>query len=215
MLRVLIAEDHPLVRAGLKALLSGDPAFQVADEATDGRRAVALAEQLQPELMTVDLSMPGLAGLEVIRRVRECSPTTRMLVVSGHAEPTYVQDALQAGALGYLLKDAAGTELLAALRALSRGERYLGAYAKTVVAALPAPATAEPNRTADAYQSLTKRERAVFLLLVTGATPKEVAEQLSLAQSTVENYRARAFEKLSCRNVADATRFAIQRGLLR
>jgi two-component system, NarL family, response regulator NreC len=209
MIRILVADDHTLLRAGLIALLGSDGNITAIGQASDGREAVELCLSLKPDVLLLDLSMPRLNGLDVIRRLAQELPSTAILVLTMHSEVEYVLHTTRAGARGFLLKDAAGSELLDAVRALARGETYFGAHAQAALArqALsPAPLDSP-------YRNLTDREREVFHLLIEGMTTKEIARTLDISVKTAENHRSRVLEKLECRNAAEAIRYAVQRGL--
>ena len=209
-IRVVVADDHRIVREGLVRLLVEEGDCQVVAEAADGLEAVEKALATSPDVVVLDLAMPRLGGLEAVRRLRKELPRARILVLTVHDEEEYVVPAVAAGAAGYLLKDAAASELLAAVRALHRGLGYLGPQAaKAIAAGIRAPESA-----ADPYGSLTPREREVFHLVADGLTIKEIAKQLGLSPKTAENHRSRLLAKLELRNAAELVRYAARRGLL-
>lgn len=210
-IRILLADDHTIVREGLLGLLAEAPDCEVVAEAADGPQALEAAREHRPDVAVLDLSMPGLSGLEVVRRVREELPRTRILVLTMHVEEEYVVRVVQAGASGYLVKDSAGSELLSAVRALHAGQGYFG----------PAPARIladrfrRPERTPeDPYGSLTPREREVFHLVAEGRTTKEVAKTLGIGVKTAENHRTRMMSKLGVHNTAELVRYAVRKGLI-
>lgn len=210
-IRVLVADDHTIVREGLVSLLTESGECEVVAQAADGLEAVERARETRPDVAVLDLSMPRLSGLEAVRRIHEELPRTRVLVLTMHEDEEYVVRVVQAGAAGYLVKDSAGTELLAAVRALHQGQGYFGPG--------PARALAEqyrhPERTPeDPYGSLTPREREVFHLVVEGRTTKEVAKALSISVKTAENHRTRMMEKLGVHNTAELVRYAARKGLV-
>lgn len=210
-IRVLVADDHTIVREGLVSLLVESGECEVVAQASDGVEAVERARETEPDVAVVDLGMPRLSGLEVVRRIHHDLPRTRVLVLTMHEEEEYVVQAVQAGAAGYLVKDTAGTELLAAVRALRAGQGYFGPG--------PAKALAEryrhPERTPeDPYGSLTPREREVFHLVVEGRTTKEVAGELGISVKTAENHRARMMDKLAVHNAAELVLYATRKGLV-
>lgn len=210
-IRIVVADDHTLVRDGVISLLDGDGDFEVVGQASDGAQAVDVALAARPDVVVVDLSMPRMNGLEVVRRLHAELPQARLLVLTMHAEAEYVLHAVRAGAQGFLLKDSAKGELLAAVRALAAGNDYFGAHAAGVLARqLKAPDALLD----DPYRNLTDREREVFHLLIEAMTTKEVARRLDISVKTAENHRARVLEKLDCRNTAEAIRYAVRRGLL-
>lgn len=210
-IRVLVADDHRLVREGLVSLLADSGECEVVAEAADGIEAVERTCAVQPDVAVVDLTMPRLGGLEAVRRIREQAPRTRVLVLTVHEDEEYVVPVMRAGAHGYLLKDSAASELLAAVRALAAGQGYLGPQAARVLA----DRYRNPERSRDdPYGSLTPREREVFHLVVEGRTTKEVAGSLGISVKTAENHRARMMEKLGVHNSAEVVLYAARRGLL-
>jgi two-component system response regulator NreC len=210
VIRVLVADDHTIVRQGVVSLLEAGGDCQVVAQASDGAEALELALSTRPDVAVLDIGMPRLSGLEVVRRVRLEVPHTRVLVLTMHEEEEYVLHLVKAGASGYLVKDSAATELLAAVRALSRGQGYFGPYAAKVLA----EQYRRPEEAPDPYGALTPREREVFHLVVEGKTTKEVAKALAISPKTAENHRARLMEKLGVHNTAELVRYAARRGLL-
>ncbi len=210
-MRVLIADDHTMVRESLVSLLQADGEVQVVAQAADGIEALEKALLTRPDIVVVDLSMPRLNGIEVVRRLREALPDTHVLVLTMHQEDEYVLQAVRAGASGYLVKDSAGAELLAALHSLHAGRGYFGPQAsKTLAQQLQ-----HPERTLeDPYGRLTAREREVFHLIAEGMTTKEIARQLGISVKTAENHRGRVIDKLDLRNTAELVRYALRKGLL-
>jgi DNA-binding NarL/FixJ family response regulator len=210
-IRVLIADDHTLVRESLVGLLQADGDVQVVAQAANGLEAVERAQQAQPDVVVTDLSMSGIGGLEVIRRLRAALPATRILVLTMHQEDEYVLQAVRAGASGYLVKDAASSELLAAVRALHAGRGHFGPQAARALA----ERLQHPERPVDdPYGSLTGREREVLHLMAEGLTTMEVARRLEIGVKTAENHRGRVLAKLGLRNTAEVVRYAIAKGLL-
>lgn len=210
-MRVLVADDHTLVRESLVGLLQGDAGIVVVAQAADGLETVDKALATHPDVVITDLSMPRLGGLEVVRRLREALPNTRVLVLTMHKEDEYVLQAVRAGASGYLVKDSAAAELLAAVRSLHAGRGHFGPQAAKAVA----EQLQHPERgLVDPYGRLTAREREVFHLLAEGLTTKEVARQLGISAKTAENHRARVLDKLDVRNTAELVRYAVRHGLL-
>jgi two-component system response regulator NreC len=211
LLRVLIADDHTLVRESLVALLEASGGVSVIAQAADGIEALALAAQLHPDVAIVDLSMPRLGGLEVVRRMHLETPGTRVLVLTMHEEQEYLLQAVRAGACGFLLKDSAGAELVAAVANVGAGRSHFGPRSAEILAAQ----LAHPQRSIDdPYRDLTPREREVFHLLVEGLSTKEIARRLDISTKTAENHRARVLAKLDARNTADVIRYAARRGLM-
>ncbi|MEO6264810.1 MAG: response regulator transcription factor [Luteimonas sp.] len=210
-MRVLIADDHTMVRESLVSVLQADGDVQVVAQAADGIEALEKALQARPDVVVVDLSMPRLNGIEVVRRLREALPDTRVLVLTMHQEDEYVLQAVRAGASGYLVKDSAAAELLVAVRSVHAGRGYFGPQAaKTLAEQLQ-----HPERTVeDPYGRLTPREREVFHLIAEGMTTKEIARRLGISAKTAENHRGRVLDKLDVRNTAELVRYALRKGLL-
>jgi DNA-binding NarL/FixJ family response regulator len=210
-IRTLVADDHRLVRESLVSVLEASGACQVVAQAADGIEAVELALKARPDVAIIDISMPRLNGIEVVRRLRAELPGTRTLVLTMHEEEEYVLHVVRAGASGYLLKDSATAELLQAVRDLHAGRGHFGPYAARVLA----EQVHAPRRDLDdPYGRLTAREREVFHLLIEGRTTKEVARTLDISAKTAENHRAHVLEKLSAHNTADLVRYAVRKGLL-
>jgi two-component system response regulator NreC len=211
--RLLLADDHAVLRAGLRLLLDAQPDLKVVGEAGDGHEALALAESLQPDLILLDLSMPGLGGMQSLLPLRKAAPAARVLILTMHDDQGYLRQALQRGAAGYVLKKAADTELLSALRAVLRGEVYVHpSLTKSLLEGLlPPSAGTAPS---SPWETLSEREREVLNLVARGHTSAEIADRLSLSAKTVETYRARGMEKLGLRSRAALVQFALARGLL-
>jgi DNA-binding NarL/FixJ family response regulator len=210
-IRVLVADDHTIVRDGLVALLNGSGDCQVVAQASDGVSTVDLALKTQPDVVVVDISMPKLNGIEVVRRLTKELESTRILVLTMHAEEEYVMHVVRAGAAGFLLKDSASAEMLAAVRALAAGRGYFGTHASKVLAQQVQKPHAQLE---DPYRDLTTREREVFHLIVEGMTTKEIARQLGTSTKTAENHRFRVLDKLGARNTAELIRYAARHGLM-
>ena len=209
MIRVLIADDHAVVAEGLKSLIEAQSDMQVVAIAADGREAVRRTEELQPDVLLMDLSMPELNGADATRAILERDPKCRVIVLSMYSEREYVRRALKAGAVGYVVKRSAAKEVVDAIRAVHAGQRYLSPRVADVVIDDYAGEGAD-----DLLGKLSQREREVLQLLAEGHTGAQIAERLSLSQKTVETYRARLVEKLGIRDVAGLVRFAIQRGIV-
>lgn len=210
-IRILIADDHTLVRESLVGLLQSEGDVVVVAQAADGIETVEKAVLMRPDIVVCDLSMPRLGGIEVVRRLREQLPETRVLVLTMHQEDEYVLQAVRAGASGYLVKDSAASELLAAVRNLHAGSGHFGPQAARTLA----QQLQHPERTLDdPYGRLTSREREVFHLIAEGHTTKEVARKLDISAKTAENHRARVIDKVGVRNTAELVRYALRKGLL-
>lgn len=209
-IRVLVADDHTVVRQGLVGLLESSGECEVVAQAADGLQAVAEARRTHPQVAVLDLGMPGLSGLEAVRRIHAELPGIRILVLTVHDEQEYVLPVVKAGAAGYLVKDSAAAELIAAVRALAAGQGYFGPQAARALAEqLRAPVAGT-----DPYGPLTAREREVFHLVVQGRTTKEVARALGISVKTAENHRTRILDKLDLHNAAELVLYASRKGLL-
>ena len=208
---ILLADDHAVLRAGLRLLLDAQPDLKVVGETGDGGETVALAAQLQPDLILLDVNMPALNGLEALPLLRKAAPQARVLILTMHDDESYLKQALRAGAAGYALKKAADRELIAAVRAVLRGEVYVH---PSLTKALLTDYLPAQNAAADPWDSLSDREREVLQLVARGHTAAEIATKLSLSAKTVETYRARGMEKLGLRSRAALVQLALQKGLL-
>ena len=211
--RILIAEDHTLLRTGLRALLAKDEDFEVIGEADNGRDAYRIAGQLKPDLVLMDISMPGMNGIEAIREIHRRLPATRVIVLTIHKTDEYIQEALGAGACGYVLKDSTHDELRLAIRTVLDGKTFLSPDVSSRVIATYLDALKSP-RAARLIDVLTHRERQVLKLVAEGHHNKDIAAFLSLSPKTVEKHRGNLMEKLDRHNVASLTAFAIENGLL-
>ena len=208
--RVLVADDHTLVRQGLVSLLVESGECDVVAEAADGLEAVEKARATRPEVAVIDLTMPRLSGLEAVRRIHQELPQIRLLALTVHEEEEYILPIVRAGASGYLVKDSAVAELLAAVRALHAGQGYFGPQAARVLA----EQYRQPAPVDDPYGTLSPREREVFHLVVDGRTTKEIARSLGISVKTADNHRCRLMEKLGVHNTAELVRYAARKGLL-
>ena len=210
-LRILLADDHPLFRHGLAALLKQTPDFEVVGEATTGDEAVALANSLQPDLVLMDIRMPGVNGVEATRRILAAHPATRVLVVTMFEDDASVFTAMRAGARGYILKDADKDEMLRAIRAVGSGEAIFSpAIATRMIEFFAAP---RPAAASDAFPDLTEREREILDLMAQGLNNVEIAQRLVLSHATVRNYVSSIFSKLQVADRAQAIVRAREAGL--
>lgn len=210
-IRVLVADDHTIVRQGLVKVLTEGGVCEVVAEAANGLEAVERAVEARPDVVVLDLSMPRLSGLEAARRIHEALPGSRILILTVHDEEEYVVPVVRAGAAGYLVKDSAAAELLAAVRALAAGQGYFGPRPAQILAEQYRHPERVPE---DPYGSLTPREREVFHLVIEGRTTKEVARELGIGTKTAENHRSRLMDKLGVHNTAELVRYAARKGLL-
>ena len=210
-IRITLTDDHPLVLAGMKALLQAVEDIEIVGEATDGQTALDIIRQVTPDIAILDISLPGISGLEVARTVATQLPQVRLLALTVHEDHAYVQPMLQAGARGYLLKRSAADELERAVRAIASGGLYLDpAIAEK---ALPSSAGAHPSAETTASE-LTPRESEVLRFIAQGFSNKEIASQLNISIKTVETYKARAVEKLGLFTRADIVRYGVAVGWL-
>lgn len=212
--RVLLADDHAVLRTGLRLLLAGQNEFEVVAEASTGSEALSLAEKFQPDLILLDLSMPGLGGLAVLPTLRKLVPSAQVLILTMHDDPQYLRQALKHGASGYVLKKAADAELVSAIRAVLRGEMYVHPSMTRILLEDILP-DAKLMGGELSWASLSEREQEVLKMVALGHTSAEIAEQLSLSAKTVETYRARGMEKLGLRTRASLVKFALQEGLIK
>lgn len=207
-MRILIADDHTLVRAGLTSLIARLPEMEVVAEAADGRQALRLVRDLQPDLVLMDIAMPGLNGLEAAERIHNIHPQTKIIILSMHASEEYVAQALKAGASGYLLKDAATAELEMALKSVSMGQFYLSpAISRQVVDNF---LRGGPT----GLDLLTPRQREILQLIAEGKGTREIADTLHLSVKTVETHRAQLMERLDIHDVVGLVRYAMKKGLI-
>lgn len=210
-IRILMADDHTLVRAGLRGLLQGISGVEVVGEAEDGHDVLRLAAELHPDVVLLDVGMPGLNGLDAATQLVKADPRTRVLILSMHSAEEYVLRALRAGCAGYLLKRSAVSELEVAVRAVARGETYLSpSVSKQVVDDY----VGRTGGSSDPLEALTPRQREILQLVAEGHTSKEIAERLQLSFKTVEAHRAQIMERLNLQDVTGLVRFAVRVGLV-
>jgi two-component system response regulator NreC len=211
--RILLADDHKLMRSGLKALIEQQPDLSVVGEADDGRQAVALAAKLKPDLLVMDIGMPNLNGIEAARQITQASPETAIVILSMHSDESYVLRALKAGAKGYLLKDSAESDLIRALHAVAGGKSF---FSPAVSKVLLDDYVRKLQRSGaeDAYDLLTPREREILQLVAEGKSNKDVANLLDLSVYTVETHRSNIMEKLNLRGVPELILYAVRKGII-
>jgi DNA-binding NarL/FixJ family response regulator len=210
-IRVLIADDHAVVREGIRHVLASEPGFDVVGEAADGNKAVALAQSLHPDVVVLDLSMPELSGLDAAVQIRQTAPRAAILILSIHDHEEYVVQSVRAGAQGYLCKDAPPAELRAAIRALSVGENY---FSEPVARTLSSARRQKDDRRQSRIATLTPREREVLVQIARGSSNKDIANHFGISVRTVESHREALMKKLDLRGVASLTRFALDMGLV-
>jgi DNA-binding NarL/FixJ family response regulator len=212
-IQVLLVEDHTIVRKGLRALLEGEPDMQVVGEAEDGRQALNQVQQLLPDVVLMDIGMPGLNGLEATRQIKHQFPKTKVVVLTMHTSAEYVFSVLQAGASGYLVKQAATEEVISAIRAVYQGESFLSPSISTKVIE-EYLRRAGKTESVDPYERLTSREREVLQLIAEGHSTQEIATLLYVSGKTVETHRSRLMEKLDIHTIAELTQYAIRKGII-
>jgi DNA-binding NarL/FixJ family response regulator len=207
-IRILLADDHAVVRQGFKMILSAQPDMEVVGEAANGREAVELAEQVKPDIVLTDVAMPELNGIEATRRLLASLPHSRVIALSMHKDSVYVREVLRAGARGYLLKDSGAEDLVSAIRAVAKGESWLSPAVSNAVL------DDYRRHVTDPIDLLTSREREVLHMLAEGKTNKEIAVILNLSVYTVDAHRGRIMEKLNLHSINELVRFAVRKGLI-
>ena len=212
-LKIVLAEDHTILREGLRALLSADPSFEIIGEAQNGREAVRCVERLEPDLLLMDLSMPRMSGMDAIREIKNRYPEIKIIALTVHKTEEYLLTTLKAGADGYVLKDATHDELVMAIKNVMSGKSYLspGVSEKVIEGYLQGR---ESNRSLSPWETLSQREREVLKLIAEGFKNKEIAEDLCISLKTVEKHRANLMKKLDLHNAAALTVYAVQKGLV-
>ena len=212
-IRILLAEDHAVMRTGLRLVLERQPDFQVVGEASDGREAVALAQEHKPDVILMDIGMPNLNGIEAARQVTASLPQTAVVVLSMHSDEAYVLRALQAGALGYLLKESAESDLIAAIRAVHSGKAFFSpAVSRMLVEDYVRQL--QDREIEDSYELLTTREREVLQLIAEGRSNKEIASMLNLSLYTVESHRGNLMAKLNLHTVPELFLYGVRKGVI-
>lgn len=211
-IRVLFADDHPVVRLGIRQVLAAHPEFEIVGEVADGLQVIPQVAALKPDVLVLDLVMPGLSGLEITRRLGRVAPQTRIVVLSMHANEAYVMEALRNGASAYVLKGSEAGELVQAIHAVIAGERYLSPPLsdRSIEAYIEKAAGAPLDR----YETLSAREREVLHLVAEGSTNTEIAARLFISARTVESHRASVMHKLGLRTQSELVRYALRRGIV-
>lgn len=213
-LRVFVTDDHALVRDGIKAILAKHPSVEVVGEAGDGREAVRLIEAVRPDVVLMDIAMPGLNGVEATKQIRKAVPRARILILSAYDDQDYVYELLRAGASGYMLKAAVSAELISAIEAVSRGECYLSpAIADRVVEGFLGQSA--PASRLDDPGALTAREREILQLVVEGCASVEIGRRLGISPKTVETHRSNIASKLRIHDLPGLVKYAIKKGVVK
>lgn len=208
---IILVDDHPIVRQGLRHLLDDEPDFKVLGEAGDGVEALLLVERLKPDILIVDMMMPGLNGLEVLRQIKKISPMTRTIVLSMQSADAYVIEAVKNGAAGYVLKETGPSELVDALREVNRGNQYFSAKLSK---RLELNGLGVEDAPLDTYETLTTREREILQMVAEGRSSAEIGKKLAISPRTVEIHRSNLMKKLSLGNQSELIRYAIKRGII-
>ena len=212
-LRILLADDHIVMRTGLRALLERQPNLEIVGESENGRETVALAASLRPDVVVMDVGMPVLNGIEATQTIVTQCPTTAVVILSMHADESYVMRALKAGARGYLLKDSAAADLIGAIQAISQGKSFFSPKVSRILAE-DYVRVLKQNGAVDTYDLLTSREREILQLLAEGKTNKEVATALNISPYTVETHRSHILQKLNLHNSAELVLYAVRKGII-
>lgn len=212
-IRIVLAEDHTILREGLRSLLSSDPGFEVVAEAENGREAIKCVSKFKPDLILTDLSMPKLNGMEAIKEIKRESPETKILVLTVHRAEEYIFATFRAGADGYILKDSTHAELAMAVKKVLSGKHYISPEIseKVIEGYLEGKKTLKVRTS---WENLTQREREILKLIAEGYKNKEIAEDLCISVKTVEKHRANLMEKLDLHNIQALTTFAIEKGIV-
>lgn len=212
---VLIVDDHPLFREGLKSIIAGDRHFSVEGEAGDARNGYAMAQKIRPDVVLVDISLPDESGMQLTRRIRKALPSTRVMIISMHSKIDYIVEAFQAGATGYVVKDSAASRLVQGLHAVTGGEYFLdSSISHEVVERLMKSPVREARVSDSDYGRLTPREQEIMRLLAEGISKTQIADRLCISVKTVENHRSNIMKKLDLHSTMDLVRYAAKLGLI-
>jgi DNA-binding NarL/FixJ family response regulator len=212
---IVIIDDHPLFREGLKSMISRDPHFEVVGEAGTGREGIRVASEIKPDLVIVDISLPDKSGIQVTREIRGILPKVRVMVISMHSKIDYVTESLKGGASGYLIKETASDMLIQGLQKVAKGEYFLdNSLSHEIVSNLIGFSAKEQSMSDIAYRDLTSREQEVMRLLVEGFTSKEISDKLCISPKTVENHRTNIMNKLGIHRTVELIRYAARLGLI-
>jgi two-component system response regulator NreC len=212
-LRILLADDHIVMRAGLRALLERQPNLEVVGESENGRETVALAASLRPDIVVMDVGMPVLNGIEATQTIVTQCPTIAVIILSMHADESYVMRALKAGARGYLIKDSAAADLIGAIQSISQGKSFFSPKVSRILAE-DYVRILKQKGAVDTYDLLTSREREILQLLAEGKTNKEIATSLNISPYTVETHRSHILQKLNLHNSAELVLYAVRKGII-
>jgi DNA-binding NarL/FixJ family response regulator len=212
---IVIVDDHPLFREGLKSIISRNPELELVGETGVGKEALSLAENLKPDMIVMDISLPDINGIELTRDIKKLSPATQILIVSVHSKIDYLTAAFQAGASGYVVKDAPSGKILQALELVSQGEYFLDASVSYQVVKKLSEFPEQKAKTTDTfYSSLTTREQEIFRLLAEGLKIKDIADKLFISPKTVENHKTNIMAKLNLHSTLDLVRYAVKLGII-
>ncbi|MBN1932561.1 MAG: response regulator transcription factor [Desulfobacterales bacterium] len=212
---ILIIDDHPLFREGLKTIIRRDNSFKVVGEAENGRQALKLVKQLKPDLVVVDISLPDINGIQLTGEIRKLLPHSRVIIVSMHSKIDYIAESFQAGATGYVVKESASEGLLQGLKSVAKGEYFLDSSVSPQVIANLMKIPVKEAKISDAeYGTLTPREQEIMRMLAEGLPSKEIADKLFISPKTVENHRANIMKKLSLHSTMELVRYAVKLGLI-